>query len=177
MRSWKSVIVMLFMVIAFQATAYAQKNTLGTSWSFSGIGLTYERNVSEEAFAQISVQTEMAETFLGKVLHPGISAAFTWNLIFAQLESRNGIPLRFYAGPGIAAGINHDMKTSPGLFFGLKGRVGMQCIYDRKINISVSLAPVLGLHVSEDEENVTTRAYRNGLMQILMPEFGISYRF
>lgn len=170
-------IATLFVVIAFQPAVHAQKNSIGTSWSFSGIGLTYEHNASDDAFAQISVKAEMTETFLGRSMYSGISAAFTWNLIFAQLESRNGTPLRFYAGPGLAAGLSQDMKTPLGLFFGLKGRVGMQCVFDRKINVSVSLSPILGIHVSAEDENVLTRVYRNGLLQAVMPEFGISYRF
>lgn len=168
---------MMLMAIVSHSAVYAQKNTVGTSWSFSGIGLTYERNVSEEAFAHVAVQAEMAETFLGRAMYPGISTAFTWNLVFAQFESRNGIPVRFYAGPGFATGISHDMHGRHGLFFGLKGRAGMQCIFDRRINISVSLAPILGIHISEDDENILTRPYANGLLQAVMPEFGISYRF
>ena len=166
---------MLFMAFAFSYAVFAQENTLGTSWSFSGIGLTYERNVSPEAFAHISLQAEMSEIFIGKTIYPGLSAAFTWNLVFAQIESRNGIPVRFYAGPGLTAGISGD--TSPGVFFGLKGRAGMQCIFDRKINISISVAPTLGIHVLREEENMITKTYRNGIMQVLMPEIGISYRF
>ena len=168
---------MMIMAVAFGPAAHAQKNSIGTSWAFSGIGLTYERNVSPEAFAQIAVKAEMTETFLGKALYPGISANFTWNLVFAQLESRNGTPLRFYAGPGFAAGISQDMMSSPGLYFGLKGRVGMQCVFERRVNVSVSLSPILGIHVTSTDENIMTKVYRNGLLQAVMPEFGISYRF
>lgn len=164
---------MMIMAFALNHAAMAQEHSLGTLWSFSGIGLTYEHNVSSEAFAQVSLQTEMADIFLGKAMHPGISAAFTWNLVFAQLESRNGTPLRFYAGPGLTAGTSAD--SSPGLFFGLKGRVGMQCLFDRRINVSIALAPTLGIHVSRDEENMITQIYRPGLLQIARPEISLSY--
>jgi hypothetical protein len=168
---------MVCLTMAFRNTAYAQSNAIGTSWSFSGIGITYERNVSEDAFAQVSLQAEMAETFIGRALHPGLSAAFSWNLVFAQIESRNGNQVRFYAGPGLAAGIGQDINTPPGLFVGLKGRIGMQCLFDRRINISVSLAPTLGIYISKQDEYVNARTYRHGLLQTFMPEVGISYRF
>lgn len=170
-------IVMACLTIAFYGTAHAQNNAIGTSWSFSGIGITYERNVSEDAFAQVSLQAEMAETFIGRAMHPGLSAAFSWNLVFAQIESRNGNQVRFYAGPGLAAGISQDIKTPPGLFVGLKGRLGMQCIFDRRINISLALSPVLGIYVSKEDEYINARAYRHGLLRAFMPEVGISYRF
>jgi hypothetical protein len=85
--------------------------------------------------------------------------------------------VRFYAGPGLAAGISQDIKTPPGLFVGLKGRLGMQCIFDRRINISLALAPVLGIYVSTEDEYINARAYRHGLLRAFMPEVGISYRF
>ena len=119
----------------------------------------------------------MAETFLGKASHPGISAAFTWNLVFAQIESRNGTPLRFYAGPGFAAGISKDMDAPSGLFIGLKGRVGLQCLFERRINVSVSLSPILGIYMTPKDESILTRAYRHGLLQTILPEIGISYSF
>ena len=106
-------------------TASAQKNTLGTSWSLSGIGLTYERNTSENTFAQIAVQAEMGEMFIGRTPYSGLSAAFTWNHIFAQVASRNGTPVLFFAGPGLAAGASKDFNGPAGLYFGLKGRIGM----------------------------------------------------
>ena len=165
------------MTIASYNTAHAQGNAIGTSWSFAGMGLTFERNVSEEAFTLVSIHAEMTEAFMGRATHPGLSAAFTWNLVFAEIESRNGTPVRFYAGPGLVAGISQDIKTPPGLFFGLKGRLGMQCIFDRRINISVALAPVLGIYVSKEDEYINARAYRHGLLRAFMPEVGISYRF
>lgn len=165
------------MIIAFCPSLNAQDNSLGTTWSFAGIGIAYERNVSADAFAHVSIQTEMLETFIGRTEHPGLSAAFTWNLVFAQIESRNGTPVRFFAGPGIAAGLSCDLDTPRGMYFGLKGRVGVQCIYDRKVNISVSLAPLLGIHVSQRDENIMTQTYKNGLLSAIFPEIGISYRF
>jgi len=39
------------------------------------------------------------------------------------------------------------------------------------------LAPILGIHISEVDEYILTRAYRNGLIQVIIPEIGISYRF
>lgn len=170
----------LISVLAFLVShgeSFAQRNSIGTSWSLSGIGITYERDMVDDSFAQFSIQSELGETFTGRGTRPGVSAAFTWNIIFAQMESRNGVPVRFYAGPGFAAGISQDFMGPQGLFFGLKGRVGMQCLFARKINVSLSLAPILGIHISEVDEYILTRAYRNGLIQVIIPEIGISYRF
>lgn len=171
------VAIAIILAIATIPMASAQKNTLGTSWSLSGIGLTYERHTSENTFAQIAVQAEMGEMFIGRTPYSGLSAAFTWNHIFAQVESRGGTPMLFFAGPGLAAGASKDLNGPRGLYFGLRGRVGVMCIYERGINISVSLAPTLGIQLTKDDENFITRTYRNGLLQSVLPEIGISYRF
>lgn len=173
----KTMLVMLMTLLSLGRADARQRNSVGTSWSMSGIGMTYERETDADAFAHVSVQTEMWETFTGKGKYPGISASFTWNLVFAQMESRNGVPVRFYAGPGFATGLAQDFMGPTGLFFGLKGRVGVQCAFARKVNISVSISPILGLHVSRLDENRIIKTYRNGLIQTVLPEIGISYRF
>ena len=106
-----------------------------------------------------------------------MSAAFTWNHIFAQAESRDGTPVKFFSGPGIAAGASKDFNGPRGLFIGLKGRVGAKFIYRRNVNISLSLSPILGIQLAKVDENFVTRTYRNGLLQTVVPEIGISYRF
>ena len=59
-----------------------------------------------------------------------------------------------------------------------KGRLGMEIVYDRNVNISICVAPVLGLHMARDMSgNLLARYYRYGLLQTIMPEIGISYRF
>ena len=165
------------LAVASIHTASAQKNTLGTSWSLSGIGVTYERNTSDNTFAHVAVQAEMGEMFRGTTPYSGLSAAFTWNHIFAQIESVNGTPVRFFAGPGIAAGASKDFNGPRGLFIGLKGCLGVQCIYKRGVNISVAVAPIMGIQLTRIDENFVTRAYRNGLLETFVPKIGISYRF
>lgn len=171
------ILISVLAFLSFHGESIAQRNSLGTSWSLSGIGISYERDMIDDSFAHFAVQAELGEMFIGRGTRPGVSAAFTWNIIFAQMESRNGVPVRFYAGPGFAAGIAQDFMGHPGLFFGLKGRVGMQCQFARNINVSLSLAPILGIHISKVDEYILTRAYRNGVIQVIIPEIGISYRF
>ena len=64
-----------------------------------------------------------------------------------------------------------------GSFFGLKGRAGVRIEYDRNINITAAVSPVLGMYLYTKDETVMMRYYRYGLLQTLMPELTISYRF
>lgn len=169
--------MIVIMMASSAADVYAQKNVIGTSWSFSGIGITYERHMDDGTFARIGVQTEMTDAFLGHCTKAGASASFTWNIVFASITSRNDIEVRFYAGPGVAIGYNSDREVPYGAFFGLKGRLGARCSYSRNIDIEVGIAPVLGLHRHNIENDTIMSLYRQGLIQILMPEIVIAYRF
>jgi hypothetical protein len=126
---------------------------------------------------------EMGEMFLGRSQYPGASASFTWNNIFRTLESRNGNSIYLFAGAGASAGYSKDFRlkkkqqTYYGGFFGLKGRAGVTIIYDRDINITAAVAPILGMHLCPKNGTIIMRYYRYGLLQTLMPEITISYRF
>lgn len=177
-------IAVIVATLVFLGEAYAQERSIGTSWSFSGIGLTYEQPMRQSGtFLHIAVQLEMSEAFLGRTTKPGGSVNFTCNDILHSVTSRNGNSISFFAGAGAAAGYNKDCRikrdneTFYGYFFGLKGRAGLRIEYDRKINITAAVAPVLGMHLSVKGETVMMRYYRYGLLQTLMPELTISYRF
>jgi hypothetical protein len=119
----------------------------------------------------------MGEMFMGRTPYSGLSAAFMWNHIFAQVKSPDGTPVRFFAGPGFAVGASKELDGPRGIFFGLKGRAGAQFVFERGINVSVSASPILGLHMSKEDENFVTDIYKSGILQMIVPEIGISLRF
>ena len=177
-------ISLAFFMFVFCGVMNAQRNTFGTSWGLSEIGLSYGRVIKDDIFLLAGIHLETGETLAGRTKMPGAAASFTWNTIFARKESGNGNEIRFFAGPGAAVGYCKDIrikKTEQGLqgtYFGLKGRLGMEIVYDRNVNISICVAPVLGLHMARDMSgNLLARYYRYGLLQTIMPEIGISYRF
>lgn len=183
MESCSKILAVILLTVTFLGKAYAQEHSVGTSWSFSGIGLTYEGQIKEKSFIHVGAQLEMTEAFLGRSTVPGGSVCFTYNDIIDTICSRNGNTISFFAGAGAAAGYCKDFRmkrkeqTRYGCFFGMKGRAGLRIQYDRNINITACIAPVLGMHLSVKDETVLMRYYRYGLLQTLMPELTISYRF
>ena len=179
----RRLLTVIVMTILFLGRASAQERSIGTSWSFTGMGLTYEQPMKENSFLHIGVQLEMSEMFLRRTEKTGGSVNFTHNDVFNSIKSRNGNSICFFAGAGAALGYSKDCRlkkdkvNNPGCFFGLKGRAGLRIEYDRKINIAAALAPMLGMHLSMKDETVMMRYYRYGLLQTLMPEITISYRF
>lgn len=171
--------ILLFMIVTtlFTSVACAQSKSIGCTFCFAGMGLVYEHQTDTDNFAEIQLRAETYSMFRYGHLVPGISASFTWNTVFARAEVRNGNVISFFAGPGIAAGFAEEFKPGHGMFFGLKGRIGGECTFPRRVTISMAVAPVLGAHINTIEGMAALLPYRLGLAYCLMPEVGIKYAF
>lgn len=156
---------------------WAQPKAIGTAYSFSGISAVYEHEISEETFLDASVKAELGEVFNARASFPGASASISWNLILKKWEREEGESFRLFAGTGIHAGWGNDMRKAEGFNFGLKGRFGLECLFKRKVSVSLVLAPVIGMHMTVLEESLKMEYYRNGLLNGIMPEIGIRYAF
>lgn len=155
----------------------AQPKSIGTVYSVSGIRLSYEQYIDSESFIDLSLKAECGDMFFGMGIWPGLTTSFTWNMYFSRFDSRNGNEIRLYAGPGLNLGWTNDLLRPMGMTFGLKGSLGVECEFDRKVTISASLSPVIGTHMVFHEDFIDMRYYRMGLMGLIMPEAGIRYTF
>lgn len=159
-------------------SSYAQPRTIGATFSFTGLSVAYEHSLEDrDAFLEFAIKSEQAEYYVRRSGHPGISASFTLNSILKQWKSSEGNTINLYAGPGLITGYCADYKTDIGPFFGLKGRVGVECCFERNATISISSSPILGAHLLSNLEGFTMKYYKNGLIYSLVPEIGIRYRF
>lgn len=155
----------------------AQTKAISTVWSLNGIGLGYEVYSGENSFLQLDMKTEISEIVTKRSWTPGAILSFTWNMYFAEITTRYGDTVKFFAGPGAALGWSPDLKSPTGAIFGVKGRIGAECIFDRHVSISVSIAPIFGMHLSADRSGMNMQTYRNGILYGVMPEIGIKYAF
>jgi hypothetical protein len=155
----------------------AQEKSFGATFSYAGTGFDYMRYIDSRHFAQYQIRMESASLLWAGHGKAGVSASAFWNSVFAQIESRNGNTVRFYAGPGISLGYSEDFTYRSGLIFGLKGNIGAECHFARGVDISLSIAPMLGGHFRRKEGMVNMRLYRSGIYYALMPEIGIRYNF
>lgn len=165
------------LTVIFTGNAFAQPKSFGTSFSFNGIGVSYEHNVNDDTFMEFAVKARTGEAFMNREPYPGLSVSFTWNMILKTWDSRNGERIDLFAGPGLAAGWSKDFMKERGFNIGLVGRVGVQCCFTRNVEISACVAPVLGMHMVLLKESIRMEYYRYGLLNIIMPEIGIRYRF
>lgn len=155
----------------------AQQRNIGMTFSYAGTGLEYCFDIDDDNFVGVQLRAETSALFAFRSVYPGASASVFWNMIFKKMESANGNPIRFYAGPGLGIGYSNDIIGPPGMFFGLKGRVGGECTFARGVTISMNLSPMLGGHFRINEGMVNMRLYRSGLLYGIMPEVSIRYEF
>ncbi len=177
MAKYSKISCFILLCILSLSEAYAQKKAVGATFSYAGTGIVYEHETEGNSFMEMQLRMETSAMFMSKSGIPGVTASFSWNMIFADAESRDGNRIVFFAGPGATVGWTHDMMDRPGLMFGLKGRVGGECTFGRKVCISLCLSPVLGLHMSERNGMMNMLLYKTGLLYGIMPEVGIKYAF
>lgn len=155
--------------------AICQPKSAGVSFCHSGAGLTYEYFTSAETFVQLQLRTDSIEAGVRTDDEPCFAASATWNIICGELTSRNGNKVRLLAGPGVIMGITDDYMAKRGPFAGLAGRFGGECAFDRGITLSVTVTPMLGMHLSRVEDYISMRMFRKGITYAVMPEIGIKY--
>lgn len=171
------ILTVSFLTVILAGNANAQPESFGTTFSFNGIGLCYEHSVNENTFMEFALKTMTGEAFMNREEYPGVSVSFTWNMIMKTWDSRNGERIDLFAGPGLAAGWSKDFMKERGFNIGLAGRVGVQCSFSRNVEISACVTPVLGMHMVLLKESIRMEYYRYGLLNTIMPEIGIRYRF
>jgi hypothetical protein len=175
----RNAIITLFtgLLLACSVSAQSQSRSIGMSYSFSGIGVTYGQSVDNNCFYDISLTAQLGEVFMNRTDCPGLSAAFTCNYIFHQWASSNGNIISMYAGPGMDVGFARDFRKEWGYLIGLKGRLGGMCVFDRNIAVSFSLSPTVGCHMTVADDNVRMEYFRYGLLGFIIPEVGIRFCF
>lgn len=168
---------MTITVFSVMVCSYAQPRTLGSAFSYNGISLVYEHVLSDECFITTDLRAELGEVFINRTDIPGISASVTADFILKSWLSANGNPINMFAGPGAAIGVASDYHLERGVFLGLKGRIGVECFFSRKVSISASLNPILGTHMVIEDDAVHMKYYKYGLLSSILPEIGIKYAF
>ncbi len=161
----------------FLGVLHAQPKSIGSTFSYAGTGLVYEHRTDDKSFVEIQVRMETSSVFNNRKFEPGITGSFTWNMEFADIEARDGNKVIFFAGPGAIVGLTEDLSSRRGVMFGLKGKIGAECRFDRKITVSMGISPVIGVHTAFHEGMLNMLLYKTGLLYTIMPEVGIKYAF
>ena len=179
--------VTFFMLSSGLSSLYARSKAIGATFSYTGTAVSYEHTTKKDnSYLDLSLKAEFSEFTSGRSSYPGISTSLTWNSILKDWTTSEGNTVSIFAGPGVVAGFGKDYskskKTTPvessdGVFFGIMGKIGVECRFIRRVNLTASISPVIGSHLIYNNGLVTMKWYRNGLYYALVPEIGIKYRF
>lgn len=177
LRKTAAILCIIVMGTFFLDEVSAQNRYIGGTFSYAGTGVEYVRDIDSRTFVSYRLRMDTSSMFWSRLSSPGISAAAVFNIVFAGFESRNGVPVSFYAGPGVSAGYGTDIIGPTGMFIGLMGRVGAECRFPRGISLSLSLSPMIGGHFRIMDGMVNMRLFKTGLNYGVMPEVGVRYNF
>ncbi len=169
--------ICMLLCTLFLGEANAQKKSVGSSFSYAGIGFVYDHTVDENSFTSFQMRLETANRYDKRSNGIGFTTSLSWNMIFSEKESPEGNTIKFYAGPGLIAGVAGDIKRKSGMVFGMKGVIGGECTFKRKVCISMDVSPVIGVHLARRDGMWNMLLYKTGLMYAIMPEIGIKYAF
>ena len=186
-RSIRFCLAMILLLSSGFSSLYARSKAIGATFSYTGVAISYEHYTRKDnSYLDLSLKAEFSEFTSGRSSYPGISTSLTWNSPLKEWSTSEGNTVRIFAGPGVTAGYGKDYsnsrktmsdKSSDGIFFGIMGKVGVECRFSRKVNLTASVSPVIGSHLIYNNGIVTMKWYRNGLYHTLIPEIGIKYRF
>ena len=76
-------------MFVFCGVMNAQRNTFGTSWGLSEIGLSYGRVIKDDIFLLAGIHLETGETLAGRTKMPGAAASFTCHKISKNFANDN----------------------------------------------------------------------------------------
>ena len=179
--------VTLLMLSSGMSSLYARSKAIGATFSYTGVAVSYEHTTKKDnSYLDLSLKAEFSEFTSGRSSYPGISTSLTWNSILKDWTTSEGNTVSIFAGPGVVAGYGKDYsnskkttsgESSDGVFFGIMGKIGVECRFIRRVNLTASISPVIGSHLIYNNGLVTMKWYRNGLYYALVPEIGIKYRF
>lgn len=189
-RKGRGILSFLTMTLLFSSgfsSLYARSRTIGATLSYTGVAVSYEHATKKDnSCLDLSLKVEFSEFTSSASSYLGASASLTWNSTLKEWTTSEGNTIGFFAGPGVVIGYGKDFpdcrnttlnKVSDGVFFGIKGKLGVECRFTRKVNLTASVSPIIGSHLVYDNGLVTMKWYRKGLYYALVPEIGIKYRF
>lgn len=156
---------------------YAQPKAAGCIFSTSRLGVTYEHSMEKGNFLSVDLSLDTDDVIWKRADHPGVTASFVWNMVFAEKDSAYGNRISFFAGPGLMAGYVTDYGSKAGIAFGLKGCIGVECRFRRPFILSATLSPTIGTHMTSKDGNTMMKLYRCGLIETIIPNIGIKYAF
>lgn len=160
----------------FAGSLSAGPRTAGAVFSFCRSGIEYGHTLNDKAFWNIGIGVEYGSSVFYRNLIPGVSLDFGYNYVLRTWRSEAGEGT-FFAGPGLKAGYMSDRNEDAGVTVGVTGNIGIDFRFRLPVIISVSVKPVLGLHLRGGEDGFSLGLYKNGLIWGLLPEVGIKYCF
>lgn len=174
--SWRRTYSAMVLMTLPAVLMLAGPRTVGAVFSPQRSGIEYGDSFNDAAFWNIGLGVEYGNAVFWRDRTPGVSVVFQYNYVLKTWSSSSGSGT-FFAGPGLKLGYMSDKNVDPGIVAGVAGIIGMDFAFRIPVTLSLSIKPVLGLHLDIAGDNTSLRFYRNGLITEFCPEIGVKYHF
>lgn len=128
----KKIIIAATLLLGFAAAAAAQPKSLGLRFAL-GAELSYQHNLDGANFVEANFGLNTFENFKSA----NVSAVY--NFMIAQPNWTDRGEWGFYAGPGLAVGLDESIRV------GVAGQVGLEYTFWFPLQLSIDIRPQLGL--------------------------------
>ena len=184
MRSKPLLLALALCVLAgsFSLPAHARRAfSAGMYHSFKGFGLCASAQRSEADYHSFLVYADITGLPFNRYddKQCGVKLAYSHPHILWR-RTGDGIPLRFYLGPGVSAGWVRDLGQGRfGICTALNCCAGMRLDYRKSLRLHIESCAELGMHIKPRGQGLSNEIslYMNGLVQTILPQIRIEYAF
>ncbi|MCQ2115497.1 MAG: hypothetical protein MJZ07_04775 [Bacteroidales bacterium] len=190
----KKILTILAIALGISAAAVAQPKAIGGRLGYQ-TEVSYQHYLGNPNFLEVTAGFDFNSLAQNDF---GFLATATYNFTFAQPNWTDRGTWAWYAGPGIATGwVNDKVVWKPaegvkevyhpqGFMIGLAGQVGLSYTFWFPLQLSVSLRPVVGMHISAPVKEKNTGAvivdskanfYDGGVTWNWTPTLSVHYAF
>lgn len=151
----KKIFAIAVLALGISFAAAAQPKAIGVRWGFN-TEFSYQHNVNGADFVEANLGTFGFDSF---------DISSTYNFMIAQPAWTDRGEWGFYAGPGLALGINR------GISFAVQGQVGLEYTFWFPLQLAVDLKPQFGFWANHGAGFFTQGLYG------FLPSVSVRYRF
>lgn len=177
-KTYTAAIFSAVLLTAAGIQSRAQPATVGAELAPFRTGAAY-RHEKGHFVHSVSIGGDLSGALLKRNEKIGLYSDYSCTLPIVMHELKESV-FGFYAGPGVTLGLCDDFGLPMGLILGPMADLRTEFESKRQpIVLSLGVKPSLAFHTYRDleTEQLCMGIYKQGLLNSLIPYFGVAYRF
>lgn len=172
-------VILLWMYSATVMFAQNSTKDVGYTSSPKSFGVFYSTSNNNSRIAnRIAINLDLFDVLNGQSEKPGVNIMYNMTKPFRDWELKSGTMVSFYAGPGVSIGYLKDFQKDFGWLMAVNGSCGFAFCFVKPVNIQLGIIGEFGIHYcGNNVKDTDIGLYKQGILNAIMPEISVSYRF